>query len=149
VVRQVELAGAVGLRADDGVQAGVLAGSGQLHIQPVDVFGAGEPDQGPPPGQPLGAVAGGGIGQIHPPVALPAAAAIQIRPGQDDLAAVGAVQAKGEGPGLGVEGGDGAAAAVGHPELGDGVVAADDPVPHRQLAVLDLEPIGTEPSPGG
>jgi hypothetical protein len=31
-------------------------------------------------------------------------------------------------------------AAVGHPELGDGVVAADDPVAHRQLAVLDLEP---------
>ena len=69
-VGQVQLAGALGFGADDGVQAGVLAGPGQLHIQPVDVFGAGEADQGPPAGQPLGAVAGGGIGQVHPPVAL-------------------------------------------------------------------------------
>ncbi len=148
-VGQVQLAGALGFGADHGVQAGVLAGPGQLHIQPVDVLAAGEPDQGPPPGQPLGAVAGGGIGQVHPPVALAAAAAIQIRPGQGDLPAVGAVQADGQGAGLGVEGGDGAAAAVGHPQLGDGVVAADDPVPDRQLAVLDLEPLGAEAAAGG
>ena len=52
-VGQIQLARALGLRADDRVQPGVLAGSGQLHIQPVDILGAGEPDQGPPPGQPL------------------------------------------------------------------------------------------------
>ena len=148
-VGQVQLAGALGFGADHRVQAGVLAGPGQLHIQPVDVLGAGEPDQGPPAGQPLGAVAGGGIGQVHPPVALAAAAAVQIRPGQGDRPAVGAVQADGQGAGLGVEGGDGAAAAVGHPQLADGVVAADDPVPDRQLAVLDLEPLGAEAAAGG
>ena len=56
-VGQVQLAGALRFGADHGVQASVLAGSGQLHIQPVDVLAAGEPDQGPTPGQPLGAVA--------------------------------------------------------------------------------------------
>jgi hypothetical protein len=85
----------LGFGADDGVQAGVLAGPGQLHVQPVDVFVAGEPDQGPAAGQSLGAVAGGGIGQVDPPVALPAATTIQIRPGQDDLPAVRAVEANG------------------------------------------------------
>jgi hypothetical protein len=97
----------------------------------------------------LGAVAGGGIGQVDPPVALAGTAAIQIRPRQEDLPAVGTVQAQGEGSGLGIEGGDGAAAAVGHPQLGDGVVAAHDPVPHGQLAVLDLEPIASEATLGG
>jgi hypothetical protein len=47
-IRQVQLPGALGFGADHGVQPGVLAGPGQLHIQPVDVFAAGEPDQGPP-----------------------------------------------------------------------------------------------------
>jgi hypothetical protein len=97
----------------------------------------------------LGAVPGGGIGQVDPPVAFAAAATIQVGPGQDDLPAVGAVQAEREGSSVGVEGGDGAAATVGHPELGDGVVAADDPVPHGQLAVLDLEPFGAEAAAGG
>jgi hypothetical protein len=92
-VGQVQLPRALGFGADHGIQAGVLAGPGQLHIQPVDILGAGEPDQGPAPGQPLGAVPGGGIGQINPPVALTAAAAIQIRPRQNDLPTVAAVQA--------------------------------------------------------
>jgi hypothetical protein len=50
---------------------------------------------------------------------------------------------------VGVEGGDGAAAAVGHPELGDGVVAAHHPVAHGQLAVLDLDAVGAEATSGG
>jgi hypothetical protein len=91
---------------------------------------------------------GGGIGQLHPPVALAMTATIQIGPGQGDLVAVGAVQADGEGAGVGVEGGDGAAAAVGHPEFADGVVAAHDPVPNGQLAVLDLKPLAAEAAPG-
>jgi hypothetical protein len=45
---------------------------------------------------------------------------------------------------VGVEGGDDPAAAVGYPELGDGVLAADDPVPDGQLAVLDQEPFAAE-----
>ena len=49
---------------------------------------------------------------------------------------------------MGVEGGDGAAAAVGHPELADGVVAADDSIPDRQLAVLDLELLPAEAAAG-
>jgi hypothetical protein len=60
-VGQVQLPAALGFGADDGVQAGVLAGPGQLHIQPVHVLAAGQADQGPPPGQPLGAMPGGGI----------------------------------------------------------------------------------------
>jgi hypothetical protein len=114
---EVQLAGATGFGANHGVQPGVLAGSGQLHVQPVDVLGAGEPDQGPPAGQSLGPVAGGRVGQVHPPVTLPAAAAIQIAPRQRELPVVGAVQPDGQGAGLGVEGGHDPAAAVGHPEL--------------------------------
>ena len=38
-VGQVQLAGALGFGPDHRVQAGVLAGPGQLHIQPVDVLG--------------------------------------------------------------------------------------------------------------
>jgi hypothetical protein len=139
----------VGFGADDRVQPGVLAGPGQLHIQPVHVFAAGKPDQGPPPGQPLGAVAGGGIGQVHPPVALTAAATIQIGPGQSDCPAALAVQLDGYGSGLGVEGSDGPATAVGHSQLRDGVVTAHDPIPDRQLEVLDLEPLGSEAAAGG
>jgi hypothetical protein len=81
-VGQIQLPSPLGFGPDHRVQASVLAGPRQLHIQPVHVFGAGEPDQGPPPGQPLGAVAGGGIGQVDPPVALPGAAAVQIGPGR-------------------------------------------------------------------
>jgi hypothetical protein len=77
-VGQVQLPVPLGFGADDGVQPSLLAGSRQLHIQPVDVLGTGEADQGPAAGQSLGAVAGGGIGQIHPPVALAAATAVQI-----------------------------------------------------------------------
>jgi hypothetical protein len=50
---------------------------------------------------------------------------------------------------VGVEGGDGATSTVGHPQLGDGVVAADDPVPDRQLAVLHLEALLSEAAAGG
>ena len=50
---------------------------------------------------------------------------------------------------MGVEGGDGAAGAVGHLELGDGVAATYHPVPNRKLAVLDLEAVGAEAAPGG
>jgi hypothetical protein len=89
-------------------------------------------------------VAGGGIGQVHPPIALALTAAIQIGLSQGDLPAVVTVETYGQGAVVGVEGGDDPAAAVGHAQLGDGVVAADDPVPHRQLAVLNLEPLGSE-----
>jgi hypothetical protein len=94
-------------------------------------------------------VAGGGIGQVHPPVALAAAAAVQIRPWQDDLPGVAAVQTDCQDSGLGVEGGDDATCAVGNPQLGDGVVAAHDPVADGQLPVLDLEPLLAEPTLGG
>jgi hypothetical protein len=47
-IRQVQLPGPLGFRADHGIQAGVLAGPRQLHIQPVHVLAAGEPDQGRP-----------------------------------------------------------------------------------------------------
>jgi hypothetical protein len=60
-----------------------------------------------------------------------------------------AVQADGQSAGLGVEGGDGAAAAIGHRQLGDGVLAAHDPVSDGQLAVLDLERLGAEATLGG
>jgi hypothetical protein len=48
-----------------------------------------------------------------------------------------------------VDGGDDPAAAVGHPELSDGVVATDDPVADRELAVLDLDAVGAEAAAGG
>ena len=97
LIGQVEFAGALGFGADDGVEAGVLAGSGQLDIEPVDVFGAGEADQGAAAGQALGAVAGGGVGQIDPTVALAAAAAVQVRRGQGHRPTVGAVKADRQG----------------------------------------------------
>jgi hypothetical protein len=50
---------------------------------------------------------------------------------------------------VGVEGGDDPAAAVGHPQLGDGVVATHHPIPHRQLQVLDPEPLAAQATPGG
>ena len=126
-----------------------MPGPGQLHIQPVGVLGAGEPDQRPPAGEPLGAVPGGGIGQVDPAVALAAAAAVQVPAGQGHLPRRLAVNPDGQGAGVGVEGGDGAAGAVGDPELGDGVAAAHHPIPHRQLPVLDLEAVGAEAAPGG
>jgi hypothetical protein len=49
----------------------------------------------------------------------------------------------------GVEGGDGAAGAVGHPELVDGVAAAHHPIPNRQLAVLDRQAVNAEAAAGG
>jgi hypothetical protein len=79
-IGQVQLPAALGFGADHRIQAGVVAGPGQLHIQPVHVLAAGQSHEGPAAGQALGPVTGGGIGQIHPPIALPAAAAIQIRP---------------------------------------------------------------------
>jgi hypothetical protein len=148
-IGEVQLAGPLGLRPDHRIQPGLLPGPGQLHIQPVDVLDPGEADQRPPPGQSLGPVASRRVGQVHPSVALAAAAAIQIRPGQGHLPAVGAVEADGQGSFLGIKGRDGAAAAVGHAQLGDGVVAAHDPVPHRELAVLDLQPLGAEAAAGG
>jgi hypothetical protein len=94
-------------------------------------------------------VAGGGIGQVHPAVALLAAAAVQIRPGQSHSSVVIAVQANGQGPGLGVEGGNGATAAIGHPQLTDRVLATHDPITDGQLAVLDQEPPAAEPAASG
>jgi hypothetical protein len=140
-MREVQLPDALRFGSYDRIQPGVLAGPRQLHIQPVDILGPGEAHERSSTGQPLGAMPGGGIGQIHPPVALPAAATVQIRPGQRDLFVIGAVQADGQGAGVGVEGDDCAAAAVGHPQLADGVVAADDPVPDSQLTVLDPQPL--------
>jgi hypothetical protein len=93
-VGQVQLAAALGFGTDHGVEAGVVAGPGQLHIQPVDVFAAGQSHQSPPASQPLGAVASRRVGQVHSPVALPAAAVIQIGAGQGDRPTVGAVQAE-------------------------------------------------------
>jgi hypothetical protein len=49
-IRQVQLAGALRFWSDHGVQAGVLPGPRQLHIQPVHVLSAGQPDQRPPAG---------------------------------------------------------------------------------------------------
>jgi hypothetical protein len=49
-IRQVQLAGALGCGTDHRIQASVLAGPRELHIQPVHVFAAGEPDQGSAPG---------------------------------------------------------------------------------------------------
>ena len=120
-------------------------GSGQLHVQPVDVLAAGKADQGPSAGQPLGAVASRRVGQIHPPVALSLTPTIQIRPRQADFPAIGAVQPDRQAARSRVKGGHDPSAPVGHPELGDGVVATDDPVADRQLAVLDLELLGAEP----
>jgi hypothetical protein len=121
-----------------------MPGAGQLHIQPVAVLGAGEPHQRPPPGQALGAVAGGGVGQVDPAVAISPLAAVQVPARQHHLPRVLAVHADGQGAGLGVEASDGAAGAVGHPQLGDGVAAAHHQIPHRQLEVLDLEAVLAE-----
>src|SRR4029453_5556186 len=96
-----------------------------------------------------GAVCGVGAGRAPPPVSLVPPTTIQIRPGQDDRPAVVTVQAKGQRARLGVEGGDGAATAIGHAQLANGVVTADDPVTYRELAVLDLEPLASEAAPGG
>jgi hypothetical protein len=94
-------------------------------------------------------MAGGGIGQVDAAVALPPAAAVQVPAGQGHLPGVLTVQAQGQAAGVGVEGSDGAAGAVGHPELADGVAAAHHPIPNGQLEVLDLEPIGAEATLGG
>ena len=55
------------------------------------ILAAGEPDQGPPEGEALGAVPGCGIGQVHPPVPLSLRATLKVRPGQGDFAAVVAI----------------------------------------------------------
>jgi hypothetical protein len=94
-------------------------------------------------------VAGGGIGQVHPAVALSALAAVQVPAGQDHLALLLHLQADGQGSGLRVEGGDGPTGSVRDPELSDGVAAAHHPISHRQLQVLNLEPLLAEASPSG
>jgi hypothetical protein len=94
-------------------------------------------------------MAGSGVGQVDPAVALAPLAAVQVPAGQSHLAGVLAVQANREGAGIGVEGGDGPAGAVGDPELGDGVAAAHHPIPDGQLALLDLEAVGVEAAAGG
>jgi hypothetical protein len=94
-------------------------------------------------------MAGGGIGQIDPPIPLSMAPSLKIRPGQDELAAIVAIQADGQRAGLGVEGGDDPPAAVGHPELADGVAATHHSVPDGQLAVLHLETRLAETATGG
>jgi hypothetical protein len=136
----------VGFGPDHRVQAGLLAGAGQLHVQPVDVLAAGEADQRPPAGQPLRAMPGRGVGQVDTAVALPVAAAVQVPPRQGHLVRVVAVGADGERAALGVQGGDGAAGAVGDPQLADRVVPTHDPVADGELAVLDLQPLRAEPA---
>jgi hypothetical protein len=148
-VGQVEFGWPLGFGADHHIQPGVVPGPGQLHIQPVAVLGAGEPDQRPPPRQPLGTMPGGGIGQVDPAVALAALPAVQVPAGQGHFLAVAAVHADSECPSVGVEGGDGAAGAVGHPQLSDGVAATHHPVPDRHLEVLDLKAIGAKAAAGG
>jgi hypothetical protein len=97
----------------------------------------------------LGAVPGGGVGQVDAAVALTALAAIQIPAGQHHLPRLHSIQTNGQGAGLRVQGGDGAASAVGDAELADGVAAAHHPIPNRQLEVLDLETLAAETTPGG
>ena len=84
-VGQVQLGWPLRLGPDHRVQGGLMPSPGQLHIQPMGVLGAGEADQRPPAGQPLGAVAGGGIGQVDPAVPLATLAAVQIPAGQGHL----------------------------------------------------------------
>jgi hypothetical protein len=83
-------------------------------------------------------VAGGDIGQVHPPIPLSAKTPLEVGPGQGDRPAIVTVEPHGEGPALGVEGGHDPTAAVGDPQLGNRVLPADDPVPDRQLAVPHL-----------
>jgi hypothetical protein len=128
---QVQLDTALGFGPDHRVQGGLVPGAGQLHVQPVAVLAAGQPHQRPPPGEGLGAMPGGGVGQVDAAVALPAAAAVQVPPWERDLPRVLAVQAERQGPLLRVQSGDRAASAVGHPQLADGVLAADHPIPDR------------------
>ena len=92
---------------------------------------------------------GGGIGQVDATVTLPPAPTAKVPAGQGHLAGVLAVQADGEGPGLEVEGADGAAGAIGDAELADGVAAAHHPVPDGQLQVLNLEALLAEAALGG
>jgi hypothetical protein len=92
---------------------------------------------------------GGRIGQVDAAVALASAATVQVPAGQGHLPQLLSVQPDGQGAGIGVESGDGAASAVGHPQFGDGVAAAHHPVPNGQLAALDLQPIGAEAAAGG
>src|SRR4029453_8905548 len=94
-----------------------------------------------------GAVCGVGAGRAPPPVSLVPPTTVQIRPRQDDRPAVVTIQAKGQRARLGVEGGDGAAAAIRHSQLLNGFVTADASVPDGQLAVLDLQPLGSEAAP--
>jgi hypothetical protein len=72
----------------------------------------------------------------------PAGPLVQVAAVQSRLLAV--VQAQGEGPLVGVEGEDLAAAAVGHPQSAEGVLAADHQIPDRELAIPDLEALGAE-----
>ena len=130
-VGQVQLGRPLGFGADHRIQPGVLAGPRQLHVQPVGILAAGQADQRPPPGEALGAVAGGGVGQVDPAVALPPATAVQIPSRQRHLFGVLGVDPDGQRPGLGVQGGDGAAGGVSDPQLADGVAAAHHPIPHR------------------
>jgi hypothetical protein len=94
-------------------------------------------------------VAGGRIGQVEPAVPLAGLAGVQVPAWQGNFPGRLAVQAHGQRPLLDVQGGDGAAAAVGHPELGDGVVAADYPVPDPKLAVPDAEALLAEAAVSG
>jgi hypothetical protein len=94
-------------------------------------------------GQPLGLVAGDGIAVIDPGLVVVAAAShIPARQGHD-LAIVGG---DGEGPLVGVEGGDLAAGAVDHPQPRTGVAAAHNSVADPELALTDLQSICSEPA---
>jgi hypothetical protein len=95
-VGQVQLASAVGFGADHLIQAGVLAGPGQLHIQPVDVFAAGQADQGAAAGQPQGAslMVFGLAGRVDGPLdqprcPLPTVRSQPVQLGVDPISALG------------------------------------------------------------
>jgi hypothetical protein len=148
-VGQVQLGRALGFGTDHRVQGGLVPGAGQLDIQPVGVLAAGQPHQGPPAGEALGAMPAGGIGEVDAAVALAPAAAVQIPARQAHLTGVLAVHSDRQGASLGVQGRDGPAGAVGHSQLPNRVAAAHDPVSDRELAIPDLEPLGPEAAPGG
>ncbi len=141
-VGQVDLTGAgVGFWGDDGVQPGVLLGAGELHVQPVGVLLAGDAHQRPPPGQPLGLVPGGRIGQVHHPPPW-RDRAVQVAGWEGDLAALLGPQR--QRAVLHVQAGDGPAGAVGHPQPAQVVAATHHLIAHMHLAVADLDRLGAQ-----
>jgi hypothetical protein len=92
-------------------------------------------------------MAGAGIAEVDGappgvPPGPPGGPVVQVAAVQGDLLPV--VQPHGQRVLLGVEGEDLAAAAVGHPQRPEGVLAAHHHIPDGQSAVADLEPLGAE-----